>query len=66
MTLKESWDLKRGDTVQILSGCYKDMYATIPWIDRIYDEERIPVQVHGIHTGSYYTLYKYQDLKLIK
>mgnify|MGYP001180492090 CR=1 FL=1 len=65
MTIEESWRLKPGDTVKILSGSYKGMYGTIPWIDRIYDDEAIPVQIDGIHKGQWYSQFKYQDLELI-
>ena len=66
MTLEESWKLKTGDKVLILKeGRLKGNVATIPWDDRLYDEEPIPVYVEGKHPKGYYSLIHYKDLQKV-
>ena len=67
MTLEESWELKPGDKVKVLDTYYYKDYigkiGIVPFMDRIYDDERIPVQFHANQFG--YNELKWEDLEKV-
>lgn len=62
MTYEESLQLKKGDLVKITGGSMAGLKATIPWMDRLYIDEPIPVRIDYTEVSCYHIV-RFENLE---
>lgn len=65
MTYEESLQLKKGDVVKITGGSMAGLTGEIPWMDRLYLDEPIPVKITYTETPCYHMVYV-KDIEFTK